>query len=225
MHKLRSDHADLAIVHTDTIDWQPSPSPGVWRKRLELYGPAEAGRVTSVVRYDPGSSFRPHPHPDGEEILVLSGVFSDERGDHPAGTWLLNPEGFTHAPGSEPGCTLLVKLRQYGGEGRPQVALNTRDPSRWRAHAVEGVRTLTLYEQAGFPETTRLTRIAPGAVIPPQVFPGGEEIFVLEGAFSDEHGDYREGSWVRYPPGSGHTPRTETGCLLFVKKDHLMGGD
>jgi len=221
MNQLRSDRSQLAIVHTDSLEWQPSPSPGVWRKRLELYGPTEAGRVTSVVRYDPGSRFRPHPHPDGEEIFVLSGVFSDERGDHPAGTWLLNPEGFVHGPGSEPGCTLFVKLRQYGGVGRRQVALDTREASRWEDHALPGVRTLPLYQQDGFPETVRLTRIAPGATIPPQTFPGGEEIFVLEGSFSDEHGDYREGSWVRYPPGSGHTPRTDSGCLLFVKKGHL----
>lgn len=106
------------IIHTDEMDWSASPSPGVWRKRLERVGPPEAGRVRSVVRYDAGSAFSEHPHPDEEEILVLEGVFSDHSGDYPAGSYLLNPEGFAHAPFSEPGCTLFVKLKQYPGLGR-----------------------------------------------------------------------------------------------------------
>jgi len=93
------------------MGWQASPSPTVWRKRLELIGPAESGRVTSIVRYDPGSSFPAHPHPDGEEILVLEGTFSDEHGRYPAGSYLLNPEGFSHGRVLSRG-RLPIRLRQ-----------------------------------------------------------------------------------------------------------------
>src|SRR5690348_18389476 len=92
-------HGDLSVrvvVHTSSMAWNASPSSTVWRKRLHLVGPAESGQVTSVVRYQERSQFPPHPHPDGEEILVLAGVFSDEHGDWPAGSYLLNPEGFRH---------------------------------------------------------------------------------------------------------------------------------
>src|SRR3546814_6219955 len=82
-------------MDTAAMDWQASPSPTVWRKRLDLVD-GEFSRVTSIVRYDPSSSFRAHGHPQGEEILVLDGVFSDEHGDYPAGTFLLNPAGFRH---------------------------------------------------------------------------------------------------------------------------------
>ena len=34
----------------------------------------------------------------------------------------------------------------------------------------------------------------------------GEEILVLKGTFSDGHGDYPEGTYLRNPPGSGHAP-------------------
>ncbi|MEL6200569.1 MAG: cupin domain-containing protein, partial [Pseudomonadota bacterium] len=68
------------------MDWSASPSGTVWRKRVHLVGPPESGQVTSVVRYQPDSSFPTHDHPEGEEILVLDGVFSDEHGDWPAGT-------------------------------------------------------------------------------------------------------------------------------------------
>ena len=109
------------------MEWTASPSATVWRKRLHRVGPAESGQVTSVVRYAPGAEFHAHGHPEGEEILVLDGVFSDEHGDWPAGTYLLNPEGFRHAPFSKDGCLLFVKLRQYAGKGRHHVALQTDD--------------------------------------------------------------------------------------------------
>lgn len=218
---LRADAARLEIVHTDALPWSPSPSPTVWRKRLERSGPQEAGRVTSVVRYDPGSRFHGHPHPDGEEILVLDGVFEDERGAHPAGSYLLAAEGFEHAPRSGPGCTLFVKLRQYGGGDRETCALDTASLP-WTPHAEHaGVAFKPLYRSPGHPEEVRLVRFDPGVSLPAIPLPGGEEIFVLEGRFEDEHGAYRPGSWVRYPPGSAHRPQTATGCVLYVKKGHL----
>jgi anti-sigma factor ChrR (cupin superfamily) len=211
------------VRHTDEMEWEPSPSATVLRKRLELVGPPEAGRVTSVVRYLPDSSFHAHPHPDGEEILVLEGVFTDQTGDHPAGSYLLNPEGFEHAPSSREGCVLFVKLRQYAGQGRDTVRIASARAA-WAPHpSIAGVETLELYQSPSYPEKMRLVRIVAGAEVPTQEFPRGEEIFVLEGTLRDEHGAYRPGSWVRFPPGSRHTPRTESGCTLYVKKDHLDG--
>jgi anti-sigma factor ChrR (cupin superfamily) len=217
---LRADLSLLELVHTDTMAWADSPSPGVVRQRLSLAGPAEAGRVTSIVRYAPGSRFPAHPHPDGEEILVLSGVFSDERGDHPAGTYLLNPEGYAHAPYSTTGCELFVKLRQYPGQGRTQVRIDTA-AAAWEPYVVPGVERLPLYAEAGHPETMHLLRIAAGAEIPTITLVGGEELLVLEGTLQDEHGALREGTWARYPAGARHTPRTATGCRVYVKKGHL----
>ena len=209
------------IRHTDEMEWEASPSATVLRKRLELVGPAEAGQVTSVVRYLPDSSFHSHEHPDGEEILVLEGVFTDKTGDHPAGSYLLNPEGFAHAPSSRDGCVLFVKLRQYVGLDRETVRIDT-SRAAWSPHpTVGGVEVIELYRDERHPETMRLVRIAAGAEVPLQQFPRGEEIFVVDGAFRDEHGAYRAGSWVRYPPGSSHTPHTDRGCTLYVKKDHL----
>jgi anti-sigma factor ChrR (cupin superfamily) len=224
---LRADLSILEVVHTDAMPWVPSPSPGVERKRLALRGPAEAGEVTSIVRYLPGSRFPSHPHPDGEEILVLRGVLSDERGDHPEGTYLLNPEGYAHAPHSVGGCELFVKLRQYPGRGRTQVRIDTRT-APWEpvvlgaeARAVPGVTRLRLYAEPDHPEAMHLLHIEAGAELPTVAMPGGEELLVLEGTLADEHGAYRAGTWVRYPAGTRHTPRTATGCRLYVKKGHL----
>lgn len=215
---LRDDFTRLEIVHTDEMDWAPSPSPSVHRKRLDLSGPVEAGRVTSVVRYAEDSAFHAHPHPDGEEILVLEGVFSDERGDHPAGTYMLNPEGFEHTPRSAPGCVLFVKLRQYPGAEAHRVDSNA---VAWQPHPqVAGAATRPLYD--GPDATVHLLKLEPGTAVGEVELEGGEEIFVLEGEFRDEHGAYRAGSWVRYPPGARHAPRTDEGLLAYVKKGHLQ---
>lgn len=196
------------------LAWQPSPSPTVWRKRLFHSGAPEAGQVTSIVRYDAGSTFHEHGHPEGEEILVLSGTFSDERGDFPAGSYMLNPEGFRHAPSSREGCVLFVKLRQYAGLDRERVLLQTA-AAPWRERA-PGVRSLDLYRSERYPDHIRLTELAAGAEPPRVALPGGEEIFVLSGELADEHGIHPAHTWLRYPPGASHTPRSPGGCLLYV---------
>jgi anti-sigma factor ChrR (cupin superfamily) len=204
------------IRHADEMPWVQSPTASVWRKRLEHSGASESGQVTSIVRYDAGSVFPLHPHPDGEEILVLEGVFSDEHADYPAGTFLLHPEGFSHAPFSREGCLLFVKLRQAPGQRQP-VRVDTRRAA-YRAAGVAGVERFELYADPGFPERMHLTRVAPGVRVGPIAFPEGEEILVLEGEFQDEYASYRRHSWLRFPPGGAHTLRTERGCTLYVQR-------
>ena len=218
--RLNADFARRVHLRTSEMAWQPSPAPGVERKRLELYGPVEQGRVTSMVRYAAGSRFPAHEHPEGEEILVLDGVFEDEHGRYPAGTFLLNPEGFRHAPGSGPGCTLFVKLRQYAGTDRHQVCIDARSRT-FAPGEVPGVGELVLYSQRGYPDLIRLLRFAPGSTGDPGPHPGGEEILVLEGALEDDDGCYRAGDWLRSPPGSRHVLRSPEGCLCYAKTGHL----
>jgi anti-sigma factor ChrR (cupin superfamily) len=72
---------------------------------------------------------------------------------------------------------------------------------------------------------TSMVRYAPGSRFDRHVHGGGEEFLVLEGTFSDEHGDYPAGTYVRNPPGSAHTPYSEQGCTLFVKLWQFSAGD
>ena len=213
-------NGDLSIrVDADTaaIDWTPSPSGKVWRKRVHRVGPAESGQVTAVVRYEPDSQFPPHDHPGGEEILVLEGVFSDEHGDWPAGTYLLNPEGFRHRPFSREGCVLLVKLRQYPGTTREQLQVRSQD-LEWQATDIEGRSEKQLYQQRGYSDRMRLERWT-GRTEPGKLhWPDGVEIFVIDGALADQEGVYRKGCWLRLPPGSTHEPVTERGCELYIKE-------
>ena len=108
---INMDFAERVVIDTNDRDWIVSPMEGVWRKPLAREE-AERGHATSIVRYDPGSRFAEHGHPLGEEIFVLEGTFSDETGDYQAGTYFRNPDGFRHAPFSDEGTVILVKLHR-----------------------------------------------------------------------------------------------------------------
>ncbi|MCI0547900.1 MAG: cupin domain-containing protein, partial [Candidatus Rokubacteria bacterium] len=156
---LNGDLARRVEIDTERMGWTASPSPTVWRKRLHRVGPAESGQVTSVVRYEAGSTFPAHDHPEGEEILVLEGVFSDEHGDWAAGSYLLNPEGVRHAPFSREGCLIFVKLRQAPG-AREHVALRTGE-AEWTPGKRPGTERTALHVPEGFRDATWLERWAP----------------------------------------------------------------
>ena len=70
--RLNGDLSVRIVRHSEEQPWQPSPSAGVQRRLLSGEG-GEDARATSVVRYEPGASFSPHAHPQGEEIMVLDG--------------------------------------------------------------------------------------------------------------------------------------------------------
>ncbi len=203
-------------VDTNAMEWTSSPSGTVWRKRLHRVGPAESGQVTSVVRYEPGATFPPHDHPEGEEILVLDGVFSDEHGDWPVGTYLLNPEGFRHGPFSKEGCLLFVKLRQYPGLERQQQQLDT-SALEWVATDVSGREAKILYQQAGFEDRMYLERWSAGTHAELR-WDQGVEIFVMAGEWQDGETHHPTGSWLRLPPGSTQHARSLSSCELYIKE-------
>ena len=217
---INGDLSVRAVVDTTQMEWAPSPSGSVWRKRVHLVGSPESGQVTSVVRYDPHSRFPAHDHPDGEEILVLEGVFSDEHGHWPAGTFLLNPEGFRHAPFSEPGCVLFVKLRQFAGRGRRHTIVDTHKLA-WKPSSMPGVASKALYQQSGFSDLMLVEHWGPQADPGVVSYEQGAELFVLEGEFADEAGAYSAGCWLRLPTGSLHHPRSAQGCTLYIKRSGL----
>jgi anti-sigma factor ChrR (cupin superfamily) len=215
---LNMDFSEKVVIDTNGLDWVKSPMPGVWRKPLARED-AERGHATSIVRYEPGARFRQHDHPGGEEILVLEGVFSDETGDYPAGTYFRNPVGFRHAPFSETGCVLLVKLHQFQPDDTDHVVLATRSAP---FHPGSGnLQVMPLHAHGT--EQVALVRWPAGERFQSHRHVGGEEIFVLSGELKDEHGRYPAGTWLRSPHGSEHRPRVEQDTLIWVKVGHLPG--
>jgi anti-sigma factor ChrR (cupin superfamily) len=215
---IHSNFGERIVLHTEELVWQDSPAVGVMRKYLDRVGD-ELARASSIVRYEPGTSFAQHIHDGGEEILVLDGCFSDEQGDYSAGMYLRNPPGSQHAPFSKDGCTLFIKLRQFEQTDSQELRINTRT-SDWYPGLVPGLSVMPLHEHQGI--STALVRWAPNTVFNPHVHPGGEEIYVLDGVFHDEFGVYPKGSWIRSPRYSKHAPFTnKEGALIYVKVGHL----
>lgn len=213
---LNMDFNQRVVIHTATQDWVPSPMPGVWRKPLARED-VESGHATSIVRYDAGAQFRAHDHPKGEEILVLEGVFSDETGDYPAGTYFRNPRGFRHAPLSVDGCVLLVKLHQFQTDDTQHVVINThREPFR---PGSGNLQVLTLHQHGS--EQVALVRWPARERFQLHSHFGGEEIYVISGELKDEHGSYPQGTWIRSPHLSRHHPYVDRETLIWVKVGHL----
>jgi len=216
--KLNDDFSARVVALAADAAWAPSPMPGVDRRMLDRVGD-EVARATSVVRYAAGSRFERHVHDRGEEFLVVEGVFSDESGDYPAGTYVRNPPGSAHAPFSRKGCVIFVKLRQFAPNDLSTVRIDTRTES-WRQGLVPGLTVMPLHSHDGI--DTALVRWAPNTVFNEHSHPGGEEILVLEGVFRDEAGNYPAGTWLRNPRWSRHAPFTgPEGATIYVKVGHL----
>ena len=213
---LNMDFEQVASVLSDQQQWITSPADGVSRIPLERVAP-ESGHTTSFVEFKAGASFPEHAHPGGEEIYVLEGVFSDEFGDYPAGTYLRNPPGSRHKPFTEVGCKLFVKLEQFK-PGDTQKVVLLPEQQQW-GQGIGNLKVCSLHTY--LTESTALVWWPENEVFQPHTHFGGEEIVVLHGRFIDEHGEYPAGSWIRSPHMSTHYPRVEEETLILVKVGHL----
>jgi len=214
--QLNMDLSKSVTVLPDQQNWITSPADGVSRIPLEREA-AESGHTTSFVRFAPDSFFPAHTHPMGEEIYVLEGVFSDENGDYPAGTYLRNPPGSRHKPFSREGCTLFVKLDQFHPDDNEQVVV-TEQERQWQP-GIGNLRVLSLHTFEA--QSTALVWWPAGEVFQAHTHWGGEEILVLSGEFRDEYGQYPQRSWIRSPHMSKHFPYVEQETLILVKVGHL----
>lgn len=216
--QLHADLGERVVLDTHALDWNASEAEGVERRLLERDGDAVA-RATSVVRYAPGSRFPWHNHGTGEELFVLAGTLCDEDGHYPAGTYIRNPPGSAHAPYSEEGCLLLVRLRQMAADEQDRLVVATQG-GNWQGDPA-GPQRQPLFSSEATGEWVALARYAPGARLAHHPHPAGEELFVVEGELVDEHGRYPAGTWIRQPPGSDHAPHSETGCVVLVRAGHM----
>jgi len=216
--EINADFSQRATVHAASLPWVPSPIAGVDRRMLDRIG-AEVARATSIVRYAPNSHFSPHTHGGGEEFLVLDGVFQDEHGDYPAGSYIRNPATSRHTPGSAPGCVIFVKLWQFDLADRTDVRIDSSTRSFTAAPDRTGVEVLPLFHDSR--EDVRLERWAAGATIALDL-PGGIEVLVLDGGFREGGADFVAQSWLRLPAGAQLNAKAgPAGARVWIKAGHL----
>lgn len=213
--ELNADFSERVVVRADQVDWAASPMPGVDRRMLDRIG-GEVARATTIVRYAPGSQFSAHTHTGGEEFIVLDGVFQDEHGDFPAGTYVRNPPTTSHTPGSAPGCTIFVKLWQFDMDDRTQFRKTMAEEL---AAPVDGVATAELHRDDREIVTYRALDADATLHIADK---GGIEMLVLSGSLVESGETFGKDAWLRLPEGQ---PLTATagpdGATIWIKTGHL----
>ena len=213
---INADFSKRAVVHSEQEPWVASPMQGVERRMLDRIGD-EVARATTIVRYAPGSSFSAHTHTGGEEFLVLDGVFQDEHGDFPVGTYVRNPPTTSHTPSAADGATILVKLWQFDMEDRNQLAIDTN--AQDAKPVAEGVSEIPLFEDAR--ERVRIEVWDTNTQVNVSEHKGFE-VFVVEGSFSEGGETFEKNSWLRLPAGAPlNAIAGENGARLWVKSEHL----
>ncbi len=214
--KINADFSQRVVLHTNQIEWVETRMKGVKRRMLDRVG-AETGHATSIVSYDPDSKFSAHVHTGGEEFIVLSGVFQDEHGDFPAGSYIRNPPTSSHTPGSDKGCVIFVKLWQFEPQDRNHVRMrfDLMNP----IPAEPGVQEIPLYRDDR--EEVRVVEWAPGTQVTTDL-PGGAELLVLEGSFADGPDTLDQHAWLRVPTG-GKLQATAgpEGAKIWIKTGHM----
>jgi len=215
--RLNDDFSQRAVLHGANMDWVASPTPGVDRRMLFRVG-EEKARATSIVRYAPDSHFPRHGHPGGEEILVLDGVFEDDSGAYPAGSYMRNPPGSGHTPSSMAGCVIFVKLWQFR---RDDDAYVVKTPNQDPAAAWPGVLASRKLFDNGH-EVVRLEDWEPNAGIE-IANPDGLELLAVGGSFHDGVEEFVPLSWLRLPPGQHLKGKTGAqGARVWSKAGKLL---
>ncbi|WP_050603628.1 cupin domain-containing protein [Ruegeria sp. 6PALISEP08] len=205
--RINADFTKRVAVHFDETEWVASPAAGVERKMLDRIGD-EVARATTIVRFAPGSAFSAHTHDGGEEYLVLDGVFQDETGDFPVGSYVRNPPTSSHTPSAAEGATILVKLHQFNPQDRTEVR-----------KSVNGADDVQLFQDDH--EDVHVQSWAAGDTIELNA-DQGMEVFVIDGGFAEKGEQFAKWDWLRLPPGT----RTQAiagqlGARVWTKSGHL----
>jgi anti-sigma factor ChrR (cupin superfamily) len=111
LHQFDQNDAEHCVIQTREQPWYQGMVPGLKVMPLHEFG----AEHVALVKWAPNTRFNPHQHWGGEEILVLEGVFCDEHGVYPAGTWLRSPHLSKHQPFTGPeGALIYVKTGHLG---------------------------------------------------------------------------------------------------------------
>jgi anti-sigma factor ChrR (cupin superfamily) len=216
--EINADFDKRVVVHAAALLWVPSPMPGVERRMLDRIG-GEVARATTIVRYAPESKFSSHVHTGGEEFIVLDGVFQDEHGDFPAGSYIRNPPESSHTPGSAPGCVIFVKLWQFDLSDRTHVRIDTNKTHFVRSTDRRGVELMPLYRDQH--EDVRLERWSGGGHVKIEL-PGGCEVLVLSGSFVEAGELFVRHSWLRLPVDATLDANIgNESATIWIKTGHL----
>lgn len=204
---MNSDYDKRALIDTNGLVWEKTEHQGVFKKTLALNMKEE----TALIKLEGNTSLNSSSQLNSAEIFVLDGIYINEFGEFPQGTYLHLPKEDEAFVRTTSGCIIFRKTNQSKDE--QQVIINTSN-SEWLP-GQGNLEVLPLHTQTALVKWPKNERFIP------HKHWGGEEIFVLKGTFMDEHGEYPHGSWIRSPHLSEHYPYVDEETIIFVKTGHL----
>lgn len=223
---VNADAKAPVIVDTNALPWMPTDFPGIMHKVLERIIDPRKGRETALVKFEPGSAM-----PTGEldtrmDIVVLEGAYQDELGSYAKYTFVREMPGTSRTLSSKEGCLLYIKWRVpiRASERGSERSVVVVDRSKWVSFGHRFGMTTHLYRDRYGLETSRLGEMIPDKHIPPHDHSIGEETFILYGCLKDEHREYTQGCWFRFPYGYEHAPYTlpDTPCGMLIREGDLI---
>ena len=148
---------------------------------------------------------------------MLDGVFQDEHGDFPAGSYIRNPPEIAAIRRRRPGCTIFVKLWQFDLADRTHVRIDTNKmrfvPDR------EGASVMPLFHDDR--EDVVLEQWDAGASVALDA-PNGLELLVIDGGFEEGGDTFERQSWLRLPKGGRSSAIAgPSGARVWIKRNHL----
>ena len=101
-----------------------------------------------------------------------------------------------------------------------QVAAMDTNGMQWEPAGQPGAwkKVLERVVDAKKGRETALVRLDAGVRLPDELLSERVETFVIEGDYSDGHGEYGAHTFIRNPEGTSQAPSTRNGCVLYVKR-------
>lgn len=218
-NEINGNFSTPIIVKTNLHTWQVKNKTDTVRKRLEHIN-IDGPMLTSLVQYPPGLTFKKCSHNRGEEFLVVSGDFANDKKIYNCGAYVRNPPGTKHTSSTKNGCTLLFKTGQFQKLDNKRLVIQPYDhDDLWQATNEPGVFRTKLHQFLD--ETVSLYKINPQCWVTFRQYTHNIEILVCEGTVTVDRIKYPTGTWFRYPPNSRIQITSVAKSCLFVKKSKL----
>lgn len=204
---MNSDYEKKVFIDTNDLSWENQEQRGVYKKILSC----KESEETSLIKFEPDTTLNSKGKINSVEIFVLEGVYTNQFGDFEKGTYMYLPQEDEGKVQSKTGCVIFRKTNHF--DDAQDIIVDTTS-TQWQP-GQGNLQVMPLGSQGALVKWPKDERFVPHRHW------GGEEIFVLDGIFMDEHGKYPKGSWVRSPHMSEHYPFVEEETIIFVKTGHL----
>lgn len=221
--ELNADPNKYVVINSNTMTWKNTNCKGFSYKLLEKVIDPRKGRLTSLLKLDPGTALPTETLDERCDILVLEGELYDGHSLHGTHTFIRNQPGDFQTLSSKTGCVLYLKRRKPIRKTDTDRLVIDAKNIEWKPYPARGARVLHLYRDQHGVEAARLVDVYPDKQIPTHDHAMGDETFVVGGVIMDEHGSYPAGVWIRTPIGIPHTPFTKKeNVVMFIRDGDMV---